>query len=176
DTNAFLTILEYFLLAFGFVALFVCTFVIANTLSITITQRMRELATLRTLGATRRQVYWSVVLEAFVIAVIASVIGLFLGLGLAKLLNAVFVAFGIDLPQVGTVFATRTIVVSLAVGIFVTLIAAVRPAIRATRVQPIAAVREGAALPPWRSAGSGSRSSRSCRSSPPASRRRSRTR
>jgi putative ABC transport system permease protein len=78
------------------------------------------------------------------------VVGLFLGLGLAKLLNAVFVAFGIDLPQVGTVFATRTIVVSLAVGIFVTLIAAVRPAIRATRVQPIAAVREGAMLPPWR--------------------------
>jgi putative ABC transport system permease protein len=150
DTNAFLTILEYFLLAFGFVALFVGIFVIANTLSITITQRMRELATLRTLGATRKQVYWSVVLEAFVIAVIASVAGLFLGLALAKLLNAVFVAFGIDLPQVGTVFATRTIVVSLAVGIFVTLIAAVRPAIRATRVQPIAAVREGAVLPPWR--------------------------
>jgi putative ABC transport system permease protein len=150
DTNGFLTILEYFLLAFGFVALFVGTFVIANTLSITITQRMRELATLRTLGATRKQVYWSVVLEAFVIAVFGSVVGLFLGLGLAKLLNAVFVAFGIDLPQVGTVFATRTIVVSLAVGIFVTLIAAVRPAIRATRVQPIAAVREGATLPPWR--------------------------
>jgi putative ABC transport system permease protein len=150
DTNAFLTILEYFLLAFGFVALFVGIFVIANTLSITITQRMRELATLRTLGATRKQVYWSVVLEAFVIAVIASVVGLFLGLALAKLLNAVFVAFGIDLPQVGTVFATRTIVVSLAVGIFVTLIAAVRPAIRATRVQPIAAVREGAVLPQWR--------------------------
>jgi putative ABC transport system permease protein len=150
DTNSFLTILEYFLLAFGFVALFVGTFVIANTLSITITQRMRELATLRTLGATRKQVYWSVVLEAFVIAVIASLIGLFLGLGLAKLLNAVFVAFGIDLPQVGTVFATRTIVVSLFVGIFVTLVAAVRPALRATRVQPIAAVREGATLPPWR--------------------------
>ena len=67
------TILEYFLLAFGFVALFVGAFVIANTLGITIAQRMRELATLRTLGATRRQVYWSVVLEAFVIGVIASV-------------------------------------------------------------------------------------------------------
>ena len=85
----------------AFIALFVGTFVIANTLGITIAQRMRELATLRTLGATRRQVYWSVVLEAFVIGVIASVIGLFLGLGLAKLLNALFVSFGIDLPQVG---------------------------------------------------------------------------
>ena len=150
DTNGFLSILEYFLLAFGFIALFVGTFVIANTLGITIAQRMRELATLRTLGATRRQVYWSVVLEAFVIGVIASVIGLFLGLGLAKLLNALFVAFGIDLPQVGTVFATRTVVVALLVGVVVTLIAAIRPALRATRVQPIAAVREGAVLPPSR--------------------------
>ena len=60
-------------------------------MGITIAQRMRELATLRTLGATRRQVYWSVVLEALVIGVIASVIGLFLGLGLAKGLNALFV-------------------------------------------------------------------------------------
>jgi putative ABC transport system permease protein len=150
DTNGFLKILEYFLLAFGFVALFVGAFVIANTLGITIAQRMRELATLRTLGATRRQVYWSVVLEALVIGVIASVIGLFLGLGLAKLLNALFIAFGIDLPQVGTVFATRTVVVALAVGILVTLIAAIRPALRATRVEPIAAVREGALLPPSR--------------------------
>ncbi|HEY8315429.1 MAG TPA: ABC transporter permease, partial [Gaiellaceae bacterium] len=66
DTNGFLTILEYFLLAFGFVALFVGIFVIANTMSITIAQRMRELATLRTLGATKRQVYWSVVIEAFI--------------------------------------------------------------------------------------------------------------
>jgi putative ABC transport system permease protein len=150
DTNGFLSFLEYFLLAFGFIALFVGSFVIANTLGITIAQRSRELATLRTLGATRRQVYWSVVLEAFVIGAIASVIGLFLGLALAKLLNTLFVAFGIDLPQVGTVFKTRTIVVALIVGIVVTLIAAIRPALRATRVEPIAAVREGAVLPPSR--------------------------
>jgi putative ABC transport system permease protein len=150
DTNGFLSFLEYFLLAFGFIALFVGTFVIANTLGITIAQRMRELATLRTLGATRRQVYWSVVLEAFVIGVIASVIGLFLGLGLAKLLNALFVSFGIDLPQVATVFKPRTVIVALLVGVIVTLIAAIRPALRATRVQPIAAVREGAVLPPSR--------------------------
>jgi len=150
DTNAFLNILEYFLLAFGYVALFVGVFVIANTLSITVAQRMRELATLRTLGATKRQVYWSVILEALVIGILASIAGLFLGLALAKLLNAIFVSFGIDLPQVGTVFKTRTIVVSLAIGIVTTLIAAVRPALRATRVQPIAAVREGAVLPPSR--------------------------
>ena len=147
DTNGFLTIIQYFLLAFGGVALFVGAFVIANTLSITIAQRTRELATLRTLGATRRQVLLSVLLEAFVIGVIASVTGLFLGLGLAKVLNALFVSFGIDLPQVGTVFATRTIVISLVVGVLITLIAALRPAVRATRVAPISAVREGAVLP-----------------------------
>jgi putative ABC transport system permease protein len=147
DTNGFLSIINDFLLAFGGVALFVGTFVIANTLSITIAQRTRELATLRTLGADRRQVLMSVLLEAFVIGVLASVSGLFLGLGLAKGLNALFVHFGIDLPQAGTVFATRTIVVALVVGIFVTLLAALRPAIRATRVPPISAVREGAVLP-----------------------------
>jgi putative ABC transport system permease protein len=147
DTNGFLSIINDFLLAFGGVALFVGTFVIANTLSITIAQRTRELATLRTLGANRRQVLFSVLLEALVIGVLASVSGLFLGLGLAKGLNALFVHFGIDLPQAGTVFATRTIVVALLVGIIVTLLAALRPAIRATRVPPISAVREGAVLP-----------------------------
>jgi putative ABC transport system permease protein len=147
DTNGFLSIINDFLLAFGGVALFVGTFVIANTLSITIAQRTRELATLRTLGANRRQVLMSVLVEALVIGIVASVTGLFLGLGLAKGLNAVFVHFGIDLPQAGTVFATRTIVVALAVGIIVTLLAALRPAIRATRVPPISAVREGAVLP-----------------------------
>jgi len=147
DTNGFLSIINDFLLAFGGVALFVGSFVIANTLSITIAQRTRELATLRTLGATRRQVLRSVLLEAFVIGAFGAVAGLFLGLGLAKGLNKLFVHFGIDLPQAGTVFATRTIVVSLVVGIVITLLAALRPAIRATRVPPISAVREGAVLP-----------------------------
>jgi len=147
DTSGFLSIFQDFLLAFAGVALFVGIFVIANTLSITIAQRTRELATLRTLGATRRQVLGSVLVEAFVIGLLASVVGLFLGLGLAKGLNAAFVKLGVDLPQAGTVFATRTIVVSLVVGTIVTLLAALRPAIRATRVPPIAAVREGAVLP-----------------------------
>jgi putative ABC transport system permease protein len=150
DTNSFLSIIQDFLLAFAGVALFVGSFVIANTLSITIAQRTRELATLRTLGATRGQVRRSVLLEAFVIGLLASVVGLFLGLGLAKGLNSLFVSFGIDLPQAGTVFATRTIVVSLLVGVGITVLAALRPAIRATRVPPIAAVREGAVLPPSR--------------------------
>ena len=156
DTNGFLTVIQSFLLAFGGIALFVGSFVIANTLSITIAQRTRELATLRTLGATRRQVLRSVLVEAFVIGVLASVTGLFLGLGLAKLLNQLFVSFGIDLPQSGTVFKTRTVIISLVLGILITVGAALRPALRATRVPPIAAVREGAVLPPSRWARFGS--------------------
>jgi putative ABC transport system permease protein len=157
DTNAqvkedkkdlsFVSFFKYILLAFAGIALFVGAFVIANTLSITIAQRMREFATLRTLGASRRQVLWSVVVEALVIGVLGSLAGLFLGLGLAKLLNKLFVVFGIDLPQGQTVFATRTVIVSLVVGTIVTLVASVRPARRATRVPPIAAVREGSVLP-----------------------------
>jgi putative ABC transport system permease protein len=150
NTNGFLNIFKDFLLAFGGVALFVGSFVIANTLSITIAQRTRELATLRTLGATRRQVLRSVLLEAFVIGLLASVVGLFLGLGLAKGLNSLLVSFGIDLPQASTVFATRTVIVSLVVGVVITMLAALRPALRSTRVPPIAAVREGAVLPPGR--------------------------
>jgi putative ABC transport system permease protein len=148
DTNGFLSIFNDFLLAFAGVALFVGIFVIANTLSITVTQRTRELATLRTLGAYKRQVQASVLLEAGVIGALASVTGLFAGLGLAKGLNHLFVSFGIDLPQAGTVFATRTVVISLAVGIFVTMLSALWPAFRATRVPPISAVREGAVLKP----------------------------
>ncbi len=147
DVNGFISFLQYALLAFAGIALFVGSFVIANTLSITIAQRTREFATLRTIGASRRQVLWSVVLEAFVIGIVASVVGLFLGLGLAKLLNRLFVAIGIDLPQGSTVFAARTIVVSLLVGTLITLFASLRPARRATRVPPIAAVREGSVLP-----------------------------
>jgi putative ABC transport system permease protein len=150
DMSGFLNIFQSFLLAFGGIALFVGSFVIANTLSITIAQRTRELATLRTLGSSRAQVLRSVMLEALVVGVLASVVGLFLGLGLARGLNALLVSLGIDLPHAGTVFATRTIVVSLLVGTVITLLAALRPALRATRVPAIAAVREGAMLPPSR--------------------------
>lgn len=140
-------IIGYILLAFGFIALFVGAFVIFNTLSITIAQRVREFATLRTIGASRRQVLGSVILEALIIGALASIAGLFLGLGLAKGLTALFDAIGFDLPKTGLVFAGRTVAVSLLAGILVTLVAGLFPAIRATRVPPIAAVREGAALP-----------------------------
>ena len=147
DTNSFITFLRGFLLAFGGVALFVGSFVIANSLSITIAQRTRELATLRTLGASRRQVLRSIIIESLVVGTLASIVGLFLGLLLAKGLFKLFDAVGFTLPNSGLVFATRTVIVALLVGILVTLVASLRPAFRATRVQPIAAVREGATLP-----------------------------
>ena len=148
ETDEFISFLRAFLLAFGGIALFVGSFVIANSLSITIAQRTRELATLRMLGASRRQVLRSIILEALVIGVLASVIGLFLGLLLAKGLFGVFDLFGFTLPNTGLVFLTRTAVIAaLTAGILVTLLASLRPAIRATRVPPIAAVREGGTLP-----------------------------
>ena len=146
-TNEFISFLQRFLLAFAGIALFVGSFVIANSLSITIAQRTRELATMRTLGASRRQVLVSIVVEALVVGAVASAVGLFLGLGLAKLLFWLFDAVGFTLPNSGLIFHTRTIVAALLVGILVTLAASLRPAIRATRVPPISAVREGATLP-----------------------------
>ena len=150
DTNAFASFLQTFLLSFGFIALFVGAFVIANSLSITIAQRTREFATLRTIGASRRQILRSVLLESFVTGVLASLTGLFLGLALAKFLFWLFDSLGFTLPTTGLPFKTRTIVVSLLAGIVVTMVASLRPARRATRVPPIAAVREGATLPPGR--------------------------
>jgi len=150
ETNEFITFLQGFLLAFGGIALFVGAFVIANSLSITIAQRTRELATLRTLGASRRQILGSIVVEALVLGVVASIVGLFLGLLLAKGLFRLFDAVGFTLPNTGLVFLGRTVVVALLAGIAVTVIASLRPAMRATRVPPIAAVREGAELPPGR--------------------------
>ncbi len=152
EITAGTSVVKYILLAFGAIALFVGAFVIFNTISITIAQRTRELATLRTLGASRRQVLRSVMLESFVIGLAASLVGLFAGLGLAKGLNAAFVALGVNLPQAGTVLAGRTIIVSLLVGTLVTLAAGLFPAVRATRVPPISAVREGAVLPSSRHA------------------------
>ena len=160
DTKSFTDFLQTFLLAFGGIALFVGAFVIANSLSITVAQRAREFATLRTIGATRRQILRSVLFESFVLGVLASVAGLFLGLGLAKLLFWLFSQLDFTLANSGLPLRTRTIVVSLLVGVLVTVLASLRPALRATRVPPIAAVREGVTLPPgrfarWRAPGSG---------------------
>ena len=147
EVSEFTKFFRYFLLAFAAIALFVGAFVIFNTFSITVAQRTREFATLRTLGASRRQVLGSVVLESLVIGLLASLVGLALGVFLAEGIEALFRSLGVELPSADRVFATRTVVVSLAVGVGITLVASLFPAIRATRVPPIAAVREGATLP-----------------------------
>jgi putative ABC transport system permease protein len=147
DTQTGVKAIRYILLAFAGIALFVGGFVIANTLAITVAQRMRELATLRTLGASRRQVLGSVVLEAGVVGLIGSLVGLFLGLAIAVALKALLEATGFELPGGGIVFSWRTILVSLAAGTLIALLASLRPALRATRIEPIAAVREGAVMP-----------------------------
>jgi putative ABC transport system permease protein len=150
DTSAQISIFRDFLLAFAGIALFVGIFVIVNSLSITIAQRTREFATLRTLGASRAQVLLSILTESAIVGAIASVVGLFLGFGLARFLLWFFRRLGLELPPNAMVIQTRTVVVALVVGMVVTLFASLRPALRATRVPPIAAVREGATLPPSR--------------------------
>jgi putative ABC transport system permease protein len=144
DTDTAVMFIRIVLLAFGGVALFVGAFVIFNTLSITVAQRSREFATLRTLGASRRQVLRSVLLESFAMGLGASLVGLAAGLGLAKGLSAMMSALGLALPEAPLVFATRTVVVALGVGILIAVLAGLMPAVKATRVPPIAAVREGA--------------------------------
>ena len=142
--------MRYFLLAFAAIALGVGSFVIYNTLTITLAQRVREFATLRTLGASRRQIMRSVLLEGFVLGLLASLLGLFAGVGLAKGLSAIFDAMDLSMPQGGLVLATRTTVVSLVLGDGITMLATIIPARRAMSIPPIAAVREGATLPPGR--------------------------
>jgi len=149
DIRDNLSFLTTALLAFAGISLFVGAFIIFNTFSITVTQRMREFALLRTLGASRGQVMRSVVTEGLTIGVLGSVVGLALGLAVAGGLRALFKAIGVELPSNGNVIATRTIVVSLVVGTLVTVLSSLAPALRATRVPPVEALREGA-VPPGR--------------------------
>ena len=140
--------LRTFLLIFAYVALVVGAFIIFNTFSITVAQRTREFGLLRTLGASRPQVLRSVVWEGLLLGVIGAGLGLLAGIALAPALDALFKAFGATLPDNGTVIETRTIVVSLLVGIGVTILAGLPPAVRATRVPPLAAMREGVGIEP----------------------------
>jgi putative ABC transport system permease protein len=140
--------LRTFLLVFAYVALVVGAFIIFNTFSITVAQRMREFGLLRTLGASRGQIMRSVVEEGLLLGVAGSAVGLLAGIGLAPALDGLFKAFGADLPDNGTVLETRTVIISLGVGILITVLAGFFPAMRATRVPPMAAMREGVQIPP----------------------------
>ena len=140
-------IIRYALLAFAGVAILVGAFIIYNTFSITVAQRTREFAMLRTIGASRRQILGSVIGEAFIIGMIASAAGILLGVGLAWGLGKLFAAVGFGLPATGLVLSWQTVAICLAVGIGITVLASIFPALRATRIAPIAALREGATLP-----------------------------
>jgi putative ABC transport system permease protein len=137
----FLGFFETFLLVFAGVALLVAMFSIYNTFSIIVAQRTRESALLRALGASRRQVLRSISVEAFVVGVIASALGLAAGIGLAHGMAALLESMDIELPS-GVVIGTRTIVISMVVGVGVTMLASIAPAVRASRVAPLAAMRE----------------------------------
>ncbi len=142
-----LGVLNTFLLVFGAIALVVGTFLIVNTFSILVAQRSRELALLRALGASRRQVTRSVLAEAVAVGLVGSTLGLLLGFGLAALLRLLFAEFGLDLSQTPLVFKPRTAVISYVVGVLVTMVAAWLPARRASRIAPGAAMRDDVALP-----------------------------
>jgi putative ABC transport system permease protein len=143
--------ITYFLLAFAGATVFVGLFIIFNTYSITVAQRMREFAMLRTLGASRRQVLRSVLTEAALMGLVASVIGIGFGVLLALGLNGLFGAIGIGLPTSSiSIPVMQSVVLPLAIGTGAALVASVAPAVKATRVPPIAALREGFVLPPGR--------------------------
>jgi putative ABC transport system permease protein len=135
-----LSFLSTALLVFALISLFVGAFTIFNTFSITVGQRTRELALLRVVGASRRQVFQSVLGEAVLVGVAASLIGLGLGVLAAVALKALVGAFGVTLPSAPLVFEARTAGIALAVGVGVTVVSAIGPARRAVRIAPIAAL------------------------------------
>jgi putative ABC transport system permease protein len=137
-----LSFLTIALLAFAAIALFVGAFVIFNVFSITVAHRTREFGMLRTLGASRRQILRTVLIESFLIGLFASVVGILVGLGLAEGLSAILKMVGAELPANSLVVLPRTIIVSFLIGIGITMIASLIPALRSTRVPPIAALSE----------------------------------
>ena len=134
------------LLIFAGISVFVGAFLIFNTFSITVAQRTREFGMLRTLGASSRQILATVIVEAFAIGLLASFIGILAGLGFVELVTGLFKAIGFELPQSGTVVPAAAIIAPLIVGLVSTLASSVVPAVRATRVTPLEALRDTATV------------------------------
>ena len=137
-----ISIFNTFLLVFALIALFVGSFIIYNTFSVIVAQRTRELALLRALGARRRQVVGSVMLEALVVGFVASALGVLCGIALAMGLNVLLRNIGFSGPQTPIVVPASAVVSSLAVGTLITLAAAILPARRAATIAPVAAMRD----------------------------------
>jgi putative ABC transport system permease protein len=144
-SDDFLGFLTSFLLVFAGVALLVATCSISNTFTILTAQRQRSAALLRTIGADRRQVLLANIGEALLVGIGSSLVGLAAGVGLAQGLFALFHAFGFPLPSGGLTLTTTALVVAPLVGIVATLFASLAPAVRASRVPPLAALRDVAA-------------------------------
>ncbi len=142
DIKRGLSVFNTVLLAFGFIALFVGMFLIFNTFSMLIAQRTRELALLRAMGASRQQVTLSVLVEAVLVGTVSALIGFVLGIGVAVVLRKLLKALGIELPGGSTVVLPRTFVISMLVGVLVTVAAALIPSRKAARVAPVQAMRE----------------------------------
>ncbi|HEX6249265.1 MAG TPA: FtsX-like permease family protein [Nocardioidaceae bacterium] len=147
DLMEAISFISTFLLVFAGISLVVGSFLIVNTFSILVAQRSRELALLRALGASRRQVTRSVLLEAGVLGLVGASVGLGVGVLLALGLQALFATFGLELAGQQLVFAPRTVVASYAVGMTVTVLAAYLPARRASRIAPVEALRDDVAMP-----------------------------
>ncbi len=141
-----LSFLTYIVLGFAGIALFVAAFLIYNTFSMLIAARAREMALLRAIGATRRQVLFGVLIEAVVLGLVAAVAGVALGYGLALLLKAGVGALGLELTS-GISPTASAIMVAIVLGLSVTVVSAVAPALRAARIRPVEALRLAAAPP-----------------------------
>jgi putative ABC transport system permease protein len=142
DIKDALSFFNIALTVFALIALFVGSFIIFNTFSIVVAQRVREMALLRAVGASGRQVMASVLTEAILVGLFASVIGLLAGILLSTALKGLLDAFGFDIPAGGTVVTAQTVIIALLVGTVVTLVSAIVPARKASRVAPVAAMRD----------------------------------
>ncbi len=144
DFGEFIDIFGNILLGFAIVVLFVSTFIIYNTFAILVGQRTKQLGLLRSIGASGPQIRAMVLIEAVIIGIFASIVGLFGGIGVAALLKQLFNSTGDGtFPDGPLQILPRTIIVVVIVGLFVTVTSAVIPAIRASRVSPLEAVRDG---------------------------------
>lgn len=146
DQDDFAQIIDIFgnvLLGFAAVALFVAAYLINNTFNIVLGQRVRELALLRAIGASARQVRTSVIGESLLVGVVASVVGLAVGYLLAIALRGLFNAFGFGLPALRLGLNPRTVVLAFVIGVGITMLASIAPSRRASRVPPVAAMQDG---------------------------------
>jgi putative ABC transport system permease protein len=141
DVNGFIDVFGTGLLIFAFITAFVSAFIINNVFQITIGQRLRELALLRAVGASGRQIRWMITIEALILGIVATVLGVFGGILVARLLVAAFGAAGAGFPSAGTVLLPRTIVMAALVGVGITMLSVLVPARHAARIPPVAAMR-----------------------------------